>query len=166
MPFLKLKRCSWQKWWIFKDFFVENQFSEKIGNFLRKSWWIFVKLVFGVAKVGTIQVGYFERYFLNQMITQEYYFIRLECRLQMCLLLSIMTDKLPNKTLASKFKTHRAYLRLATVIQGFQQKILLKKMFHLLVAVWPVKSRQMSIKVAKNDFTKTIQDFDTLTKIA
>ena len=68
-------------------------FYENLDEFL-SNWFV-------VAKVGTIQVGYFERYFLNQMITQEYYFIRLECRLQMCLLLSIMTDKLPNKTLAS-----------------------------------------------------------------
>ena len=33
-------------------------------------------------------------------------------------------------------------------------------------SMWPVKSCQMSIKVAKNDFTRKIKDFDTLTKIA
>ena len=32
--------------------------------------------------------------------------------------------------------------------------------------VWPVKSRQMSLKVApKNDFTRKMKDFDTFTKI-
>ena len=33
-------------------------------------------------------------------------------------------------------------------------------------AVWPDKNRQMSIKVAKNDFTRKMNDFDTFTKIA
>ena len=32
--------------------------------------------------------------------------------------------------------------------------------------VWPVKSCKMFIKVAKNDFTYKIKDFDTFTKIA
>ena len=33
--------------------------------------------------------------------------------------------------------------------------------------VWPVKSRQMSIRVAQNDFTGQMKDFDTpLQKIA
>ena len=32
--------------------------------------------------------------------------------------------------------------------------------------VWPVKSRQMSIKLPKNDFIRKIKDFDTFTKIA
>ena len=31
---------------------------------------------------------------------------------------------------------------------------------------WPVKNCQMSIKVAQNDFTCKIKDFDTFTKIA
>ena len=33
-------------------------------------------------------------------------------------------------------------------------------------AVWPVKSCQMSKKLPKNDFTRTMKDFDTFTKIA
>ena len=34
-------------------------------------------------------------------------------------------------------------------------------------SVWPVKSRQMSIRVAQNDFTGQMKDFDTpLQKIA
>ena len=33
-------------------------------------------------------------------------------------------------------------------------------------AVQPVKSRQMSIKVAQNDFTRKIKDFHTFRKIA
>ena len=33
-------------------------------------------------------------------------------------------------------------------------------------AVWPVKNRQMSIKVAQNEFTRKIKDFKTFTKIA
>ena len=33
-------------------------------------------------------------------------------------------------------------------------------------AVWPDKNRQMSIKVAQNDFTRKMNDFDTYTKIA
>ena len=36
----------------------------------------------------------------------------------------------------------------------------------VLVSVGPVKSRQMSIKVAQNDFTGKITDFATFTKIA
>ena len=32
--------------------------------------------------------------------------------------------------------------------------------------VWPEKNRQMSIKVAKNDFTRKMIDFDIFTKIA
>ena len=32
--------------------------------------------------------------------------------------------------------------------------------------VWPDKNRQMSVKVAQNDFTRKIKDFDTFTKIA
>ena len=32
--------------------------------------------------------------------------------------------------------------------------------------VWPVKTRQMSIKVAQKDFTRKIQAFDTFTKTA
>ena len=32
--------------------------------------------------------------------------------------------------------------------------------------VWPVKNHQMSIKVAQNDFTRKMNDFDTFTKIA
>ena len=32
--------------------------------------------------------------------------------------------------------------------------------------VWPEKIRQMSIKVAQNDFTRKIKDFDTFIKIA
>ena len=32
--------------------------------------------------------------------------------------------------------------------------------------MWPVKSRQMSIKVAPKDCTRNIKDFDTFTKIA
>ena len=32
--------------------------------------------------------------------------------------------------------------------------------------VWPEKNRQMSIKVAQNDFTRKIIDFDNFTKIA
>ena len=32
--------------------------------------------------------------------------------------------------------------------------------------VWPVKSRQMSIKAAQNDFTRKMNDSDTFTKIA
>ena len=32
--------------------------------------------------------------------------------------------------------------------------------------VGPIKSRQMSKKVAQNDFTRKIKDFDTLTEIA
>ena len=32
--------------------------------------------------------------------------------------------------------------------------------------VWPVKSRQMSIKVPKKDFSSKMKDFDTITKIA
>ena len=31
--------------------------------------------------------------------------------------------------------------------------------------VWPVKNRQMSIKMPKNDFTSKIKDFDTLQKL-
>ena len=31
---------------------------------------------------------------------------------------------------------------------------------------WPVKSRQMSIKVAQNDFTRKMKDFNPFTKIA
>ena len=33
-------------------------------------------------------------------------------------------------------------------------------------SVWPVKSRQMSIKVAENDITRKIKDFATFIKIA
>ena len=33
-------------------------------------------------------------------------------------------------------------------------------------AVWQEKIRQMSIKVAQNDFTRKIKDFDTFIKIA
>ena len=33
-------------------------------------------------------------------------------------------------------------------------------------AVWPEKNRQMSIKVAQNDFNRKIIDFDSFTKIA
>ena len=33
-------------------------------------------------------------------------------------------------------------------------------------SVWPEKNRQMSIKVAQNDFTTKMIDFDTFTKIA
>ena len=33
-------------------------------------------------------------------------------------------------------------------------------------AVWAEKIRQMSIKVAQNDFTRKMTDFDTFTKIA
>ena len=36
----------------------------------------------------------------------------------------------------------------------------------MLQAVWPDKNRQMSIKIAKNDFTRKINDFDTFTKNA
>ena len=32
--------------------------------------------------------------------------------------------------------------------------------------VWPEKNRQMSIKVAQNDFTRKMIDFDTFRKIA
>ena len=32
--------------------------------------------------------------------------------------------------------------------------------------VWPVKTRQMSIKVAQKDFTRKIKAFDTFTKTA
>ena len=34
-----------------------------------------------------------------------------------------------------------------------------------LAAVWPEKNCQMSIKVAQNDFTRKIIDFNTFTKI-
>ena len=40
-----------------------------------------------------------------------------------------------------------------------------KDMFHW-DSVWPVKSRQMSIKVAQNDSTRKMKDFDAFTKIA
>ena len=33
-------------------------------------------------------------------------------------------------------------------------------------AVWPVKRFQMSIKVAQNDYSRTMKDFDNFTKIA
>ena len=32
-------------------------------------------------------------------------------------------------------------------------------------AVWPVKNRQTSVKLPKNDFTSKIKDFDTFAKI-
>ena len=32
-------------------------------------------------------------------------------------------------------------------------------------AVWPEKNRQMSIKLAQNDFTRKMIDFDTLKKL-
>ena len=32
--------------------------------------------------------------------------------------------------------------------------------------VWPVKNRQMSLKVVQNDFTRKIKDFDTFIKFA
>ena len=41
-----------------------------------------------------------------------------------------------------------------------------KALFFALRPVWPVKSCQMSIEVAQNDFTRKIKDFDTFTKIA
>ena len=37
---------------------------------------------------------------------------------------------------------------------------------HHHATVWPVKIRQMSIKVAKNDLTRKIKDFHTFTKVA
>ena len=33
-------------------------------------------------------------------------------------------------------------------------------------AVWPVKNAKLSIKVAQNDFTGKMKDFDNFTKIA
>jgi len=36
----------------------------------------------------------------------------------------------------------------------------------VVTSVWPEKNRQMSIKVAQNDFTRKIIDFDNFTKIA
>ena len=33
-------------------------------------------------------------------------------------------------------------------------------------AVWPEKNRRMSIKVAQNDFTRKMKDFDTFTKFS
>ena len=36
----------------------------------------------------------------------------------------------------------------------------------VLLAVWPEKTHQMSIKVAENDFIRKIIEFDTFTKIA
>ena len=39
------------------------------------------------------------------------------------------------------------------------------KGLHGLLPVWPDKNDQMSIKLAKNDFTRRMIDFDTFTKI-
>ena len=55
---------------------------------------------------------------------------------------------------ATQGKTPKITERIDSQIQGPSQP------------VWPEKNRQMSIKVAKNDFTRKMIDFDTITKIA
>ena len=55
---------------------------------------------------------------------------------------------------------------LALLIVSFESSAVMRnRRLMLYWSVWPVQSSQMSIKVAKNDFTWKIKDFDTFKKL-
>ena len=81
----------------------------------------------------------------------------------------ILTSGARQATIFYNSNTWQTPICICTVFIQFKMFlyiILAMPIWRWLGTVWPVKNRQMSIKVAKNDFTTKAKDFDTFTKIA